>query len=182
MDIFDKMFGEFQTSASRVEILPIYHIEGGEWEEFEQYRKGIPIRGFANRDWIDLVATWKKSGKEIKRIRVIPTKLTEYLCYEFEWCYPRNWIAGEVIRVIGQKTYKQLSDPETRGDFWVFDDKYVLQMNYDEDGRYTGERLISEQELKAKYVSLSAKLEQKSIPYTNVMELLRKAKLEVSIE
>ena len=176
IDIYDKMFGEFQISASRVEILPIYHIEGGEWEEFNQYRKGIPIQGFANQDWIEQLTAWKKSGKEIKRIRVIPTTLTEYLRYELEWCYPQNCIAGEMIKIVDQKNYEQLVIPETEGDFWLFDNKYVLQMNYNKDGRYIDEKLVNEQNLINKYIDLWVKLEQKSIPYKDFWKIQNKAR------
>jgi len=182
MDIYEKMFRDFKISAYRVETLPVYHIEGGEWEEFEQYRNGIPIEGFANQDWINELTIWKNSNKEIKRFRVIPPMLNEYLCYEFEWCYPRNWIAGEIIKVVDQKTYEKLIIPETEGDFWMFDEKYVLKMEYDIKGYYIGERIISEQDAVSKYSESLSRLEQKSVLYTDVMKKIRKAKLSVLLD
>jgi hypothetical protein len=182
MDVYERMFEGFKTFASRVETLSSYHIEGGEWEEFDQYRKGIPIEDFANQEWIEQISAWKKSGKEIKRIRVIPATLTEYLRYELEWCYPRNWIAGELIKVVGQKSYKQLVIPEMAGDFWLFDNKYVLKMKYDKVGRYLGEELISDQDPVTEYAKLITRLERRSVLFTKVLEKIRKAKLTILME
>jgi len=182
MDVFEEMFGGFEVSAFRVETLPVYHIEGSEWEEFEQYKEGVPIEGFANQDWIEDVRAWSSAGKEIKRIRVIPPMLTEYLRYELEWCFPKNLLAGEVIKAVSQRTCEQLVTPETKGDFWMFDQEYVLKMEYDEEGRYLREKLISEPELVDPYVTLFMKLERKSVPYTDVIRQIREAKLKVELQ
>lgn len=181
MDVYEQMFEGFKVSARRLETLPTYHIKGGEWEEYQQYLQGIPIKDFANQDWVEDVGAWKKAGKEIRRIRVIPSTLTRYLRYEFEWCFPENMLAGEVIRVVAQADYQNLVSKATSGDFWIFDEKYVLSMQYDEEGRYLGENLIDNKDLVGAFVALFRELERRSLAYTNIMQQVRQAKLTVEV-
>lgn len=179
MDVYEQMFSEFRKSAYRVEALPVYQIEGGEWEEFERYRQGIPIDGFANEEWIRDVRVWKKSGKDIRRIRVLPTTLDQYLRYELEWCFPRNFIAGESISIVSQENYEQLVTPETPGDFWIFDAKHLLKMKYDRTGHYLGDELTQHQHAVNAHLALFSKLESKAIPYTDVLRQIREATLQI---
>lgn len=181
MDVFEKMFTEFQTSAYRVEALPTYYIEGGEWEEFQEYEKGIPIRGFANQDWLDDLVRWKESGREVIRVRIMPPILTPYLQYELEWCYPRNWLGGESIKVAKQELYNQLVKPEVFCDYWIFDKKYVLKMEYSEDGKYLGEKLISKPNLVKEYLDLFIDLNRKSVQYTDFMKIWRQKRIIVKL-
>ncbi|HUV42332.1 MAG TPA: hypothetical protein VMY36_00240 [Patescibacteria group bacterium] len=182
MDVLEEMFGSFEVSALRVETLPVYHIEGGEWEEFQHYKEGIPTADSRHRAWIEDVRAWTRSGKEIKRIRVIPPTLAEYLRYELDWCFPQNWLAGEIIKAVSQRTYEQLVTAETKGDFWIFDQKHVLKMEYDKEGRYLGENLVSDPPLVDSHTTLFLELEQKSIAYTEVIRQIREAKLKVELE
>jgi len=181
MDIFEKMFTEFRTSAFRIEARSTYHIEKGEWEEFQKYEKGVPIRGFANQDWLDDLVHWKESGREVVRVRVVPLILTAYLQYELEWCYPKNWLAGESIKIVKQELYNQLIKPELDCDYWIFDETHVLKMEYSEEGRYLGEKVISEPNLVKEYLDLFRDLDRKSVQYVDFMKIWRQKRLTVKL-
>jgi len=173
MENLEKAFSEFNKTALRIEALPEYHIEGGEWEEYEKYRKGLPIQGYSNQEWIDQLETWRKEGKTISRIRIVPEALNDYLRYEIKWCFPINWDAGEDIKIVGQNEYESHISSSTKGDYWIFDNDLVLQMNYDDKGKFIIAELNEDQFRSKKIIELSNRLGNISIPYMEYTKILR---------
>jgi hypothetical protein len=78
----------------------------------------------------------------MRRVRVVSYPLTDYLHMELSW-YPRSVEAGEDIRI----TETQLS-----GDFWLFDERTVVVLHYDSEGRFTG--TTTEQGSLTRYLSI----------------------------
>lgn len=181
MDIFDKMFNTFKKSAKRIETLPIYKIEGSEWEEYKLYSQGKTIKGFANQSWIDDLTKWSKQNKKISRIRIIPPILNPYLIYEIEWCYHKNVLNGEIINFVKKEDYDKLSKNIDKTDIWIFDDKFVLQLIYHKDGSYKTEKFIDNSEEVKKYVLLYKELEKKSQPYPSILNQIRTSPLSIKL-
>ena len=181
MDVFDEMFGSFREQAFRIETFPIYKIEGGEWEEFKEYEAGKVLCIPPSEDWIDDLRRWRLEGKKIKRIRILPQELNNYLRYEIEWCYIKNYLAGEDFAFVGQNTYKKYVEKNTFGDFWLFDKKYVLKMQYDANGSYLGEKLFNDISIVEDCLDLFRKLEQESHSIEWILNKIRSSKIKIDI-
>lgn len=176
-NLFEEVFKTFKKSAFRLEKLEKYHIEdSGEWKEYQDYLNGIPLpnRTTNTNEWIRDNDVWEKEGKEILRVRVIPNILTNYLRYEIEWGYPYNIQAGEEVKFILQENYKQLIKNQYIKDFWLFDDKKVLEMRYSDIGEYIGVDLVDDKKALQEYLKIKEVLIKKSIPsdefYTKLRE------------
>jgi hypothetical protein len=123
-----KVFGQYPFN---------YYFDNNEFNEFNKFKNGLQIEGFANQDWIEDLNLWRSEGKTIKRIRVVPYNITEYFKYELEWCYPRNIDAGELITFIPEKLYLAISEKFKIGqDFWIFDNEMVILLDYNEKYEY----------------------------------------------
>jgi hypothetical protein len=180
MDAFEKMFSTFKESAYRVEALSQYRIEGGEWEEFQKYKEGY-IKDYSSlNEWVASLQRWKQEGKEMKRIRVIDSILSDYEKYEFETGYVLTGVSGENIRVVNREIYNQLATPEIKGDYWLFDMKYLLEMKYDQEGRFLGGELVEDEKIVEIHKKLFFELEKHTIPYIEVVKQIRQAEVRVN--
>lgn len=174
MDIFDRLFTTFQRRAFRLETLETYRVAGGEWEEFQEFVAGVPLPKGANAGWAKDVAGWTAGGKAVVRVRVLPAELNPYLQYELDWCYPFSLRAGEDIRFISTDRFKAIMGLNDQvGDFWLFDEASVLELQYGSDGSYLGERLVEDRANVAKYVTMSEGLLSEAIPATELFRHLR---------
>ncbi|QNP64962.1 DUF6879 family protein [Streptomyces genisteinicus] len=129
---FGRLFGSFERTAFRLETLAVYSVEE-EREEFEHFLAG----GDMGPAWDDnpWVRSMTDEGKQVSRVHVLRSPLTDYLRYELA-AYPGNIAAGETIGII------DLSDRTVTGlpdhDFWLFDDRDVYRMHYTPEGAFTG--------------------------------------------
>ena len=71
----------------------------------------------------------------MQRIRVI-RELTDYIRFEMGWGYPPNVAAGEDIRIFELKAGNEALPVEH--DFWLFDDRIAVRMDYTSDGAFIG--------------------------------------------
>lgn len=65
------------------------------------------------------------------RVHIIDHTLTPYLQFEIDWYYAVNGAAGEDIRFIFREEVPDLPFTDT----WLFDDRDVLDLSYDTEGR-----------------------------------------------
>jgi hypothetical protein len=65
------------------------------------------------------------------RVHIIEHALTPYLQFEIDWYYAVNAAAGEDIRFILRKDAPNV----TYRDTWLFDDRDVVDLSYDAQGR-----------------------------------------------
>ncbi len=133
---FSRLFRDFQRTAFRLETLSVYDV-AEEQEEFAAFLAGEPM----DDSWHD--SPWVRSmtdlGKELSRVHVLRSPLTDYLRYELA-AYPGNITAGENIGII------DLAHQEVNGlpdhDFWLFDDAEVYRMHYTDAGQFIGAELL----------------------------------------
>ncbi|HEX7483935.1 MAG TPA: hypothetical protein VF281_02155 [Candidatus Saccharimonadales bacterium] len=138
------LFESFQVSAFRLEGLPTYAVpdEGGALRHYKAYGQ-LPV-GF-NKDWAEFVKEKINDGKVIQRLRLLSSELTEY--EQFELHVYKTAKNGEDIRFSNRANYPYTND------FWLFDNKWLARMNYDDEGRFIDSVIseVSESDQKINY-------------------------------
>ncbi|MFE3990266.1 DUF6879 family protein [Streptomyces goshikiensis] len=134
---FGSLFETFERTAFRLETVAVYTVEE-EREEFERFLAD----GDMGPDWDDnpWVRSMTDKGKEVSRVHVLRSPLTDYLRYELA-AYPGNITAGETIGII-DLSGQSVTDPPDH-DFWLFDDQDVYRMHYTPEGAFIGAELLT---------------------------------------
>lgn len=150
----EKYFRAFKKYAFRLELLQEYYIIE-EKESFELFlKKGEIIQDSASKEWTSIIENAKKRGAKMQRVHIIKFPLSDYLKYEIEY-YKINMKAGEDICFVLDKEYQKIKN-KINHDFWLFDDKIALKINYDTKGKYLGFEEIKKET--SKYINLKNKL------------------------
>ncbi|MFT2016092.1 DUF6879 family protein [Streptomyces sp. 796.1] len=133
---FGRLFEDFERTAFRLETLDAYDVEE-EQEEIARFLAGADMGPeWADNPW---VRSMTDKGKQVARVHVLSSPLTDYLRYELS-AYPGNVTAGESIGVIDRS---ELVAPELPDhDFWLFDDRDVYRMHYTAAGAFIGGELL----------------------------------------
>jgi len=121
---------EFAHSAFRWEGLQVY-----EDEAVAAFLAGEPKPAMPSKErWVARVRSARELGKVMARVHGVQEPLTDYLRYELEWSYPPNVAAGEDIRI---------SPAWSTGirDFWLFDSRTLLWLNYNDSGHLVSAEL-----------------------------------------
>lgn len=162
-----QLLTNIEREAFRLELLEEYKV-GGEWEQFQRYLKGQQVEENPDfKAFCDLIAQAVKQGRSHARVHVVPSILTPYLRFEIETGYMPASKAGAAIYLIERIGYsKILADAFESSfypnDFWLFDENIVVELKYDEEGRFVGESQITRKDLVRKYVRLKDILLEKS--------------------
>lgn len=160
-DVWSRYFRDFTRSAFRLELHPIYTMPG-EADELRRFRAGEkPPEGY-HYGWLDTVAAAVRAGKTMRRVRVVPQPLTDYIRYEFEWGFVYNVAAGEDIRVLDMSS--QLGPELPDHDFWLFDETTVVKLLYAADGTQIGRELVADPDIEA-YLSWRDAAWYKAVPF-----------------
>jgi hypothetical protein len=110
------------------------------WEAHQEYEdEPEPLRCFLAGDpkppmpgkerWCARVRAACAAGKTMSRVHSVREPLTDYLLYELTWSYPPNVAAGEDVRIAS------MSAGLPARDFWLFDSRTLLWLDYDASGR-----------------------------------------------
>jgi hypothetical protein len=141
----------FERSAFRLETLPEYNVPQ-ESAMLAAFKRGEPVNVPDDHPWLVRVRRHVRSGRVMRRVRVVSHPLSDYLRMELSW-YPKSVAAGEDIRV----TERRLT-----GDFWLFDDEAAIVLKYDQAGRFLGAETASD---------LAHYRRQRDLALTDCMEL-----------
>jgi hypothetical protein len=138
---------EFRVSAFRLECRQHYD-NPAEREWFARYLETGEVPTFTpdNDAWCKLVAEAQAAGKVVQRVHLVQEPPSDYVRFELE-CQRASLDAGEDIRVIAFRDNAEahpLGDHGHRGDFWLFDDETVVELDYDQEGRFLGARQVQE--------------------------------------
>jgi len=127
MDI-NNPFETFERYAFRLEALAWY-IVPNEAESLKHFQKSGLVDN-SDSEWAKLVSKNTMAGKRMERLRLLSEHLTDYERYELQaYTGPKG---GEQIHVALKKDYLE----KYSYDFWFFDDKWIAQVNYEEDGTF----------------------------------------------
>ncbi|AOP49999.1 DUF6879 family protein [Streptomyces lydicus] len=161
-------FSTFQEEAFRLETLDDYSNSGNP-AAFRAFLAGEPKPADYNAGWLETVRTATESGKRMVRVHVLSRPLTPYLRYELSWGYQTNMMAGEEFHILD--TTDRPNPLEGVPDFWLFDGREPVVLNYDENGAFTGPTFVpapgalptGEQSEYATYRSVALAM---SVPFT----------------
>jgi hypothetical protein len=152
---FGALFESFRAGAFRLETLPEYRVES-EAAQLELFLQGKPLppESSVQAEWRRLVSSSARDGRPVRRVHVIPRRLTPYLRFEIEWGYLYNAEAGEQIMLLVHDHPGQLFGTWPINDFWLFDDGAAtcacVRMHYDPEGRFLfGQRVTDPADLAA---------------------------------
>lgn len=127
MDITNP-FETFECSAFRLEALAHY-IVPEEKEPFKYFQETGLVKE-SDEEWTKLVKANVDAGKKMERLRLFSEKLSDYERYEIQAYSGPS--AGESIRTALKKDYQD----EYAYDFWFFDNKWIVRVNYEADGTF----------------------------------------------
>ncbi len=160
-DAWSRHFRDFQRSAFRLELHPIYTMPG-EADELRRFRASEKPPADYHYGWLDTVADAIRAGKTMRRVRVVRRPLPDYIWYEFEWGFVYNVAAGEDIRVLDLTDQPALELPDH--DFWLFDESIVVKMLYRPDGTQIGRELVEHPDTDA-YLRCRDAAWQSAVPF-----------------
>lgn len=123
----------FSSTLFRLETLENY----GANEDFQRYLAG---QSGPTSNWPEVIRREVAGDRYTYRVHVVHSPLSDYLRYEFEWCYVPNAAAGELIRVL-DTSEQHKSHMVFDEDFWLVDDTHLIRMHYAPDGEFVGATL-----------------------------------------
>ncbi|MBX9387019.1 hypothetical protein K5M73_02005 [Streptomonospora halotolerans] len=139
------MFDEFEHTAFRLETLQNYAVEY-EDELFARFltaeREGLPAP-LSDDDWQQEVRDGTAAGRSYSRVHVVIEPLTDYVRFECASGYRSNIAAGEDVRILPARDGRWPAGIP-RMDYWLFDSRRLLVMDYAESGALTSMRLVTD--------------------------------------
>ncbi|MBI2107259.1 hypothetical protein HYT57_04720 [Candidatus Woesearchaeota archaeon] len=156
---------KIKNEAFRLELLPCYDIEK-ERESFKKFEKGVEVQSDKELlQFCKIISNFAGQGKKIIKVHVIPKRLTNYLRFEIETGYLPQSKAGAEIYLIYSDMYKNLlAENFNPIDFWIFDNKAVIELIYNKEGKFLRERMIKDKGLLELYINLKNNLVKNAIP------------------
>jgi len=166
MNNFDKNWRSAKNNIFRLEGRAEYRVPG-EQENIEKWKKGeLDMKNNKEwQGWMGSLKSAKAKGIATKRVRVVPKPLPDYIKYEISLWQDHSTKNGEELFFINSEEYQKIVagcgfNPK---DFWLFDDKKLLILNYSHNGQFSGEILIADDGMAKRYCELKSKLLQGSI-------------------
>jgi hypothetical protein len=169
-DEFEVAFDSlFRRSAFRLEMLDRY-VAASEEEPFRRFLAGEPQDPSWREPWAQYIRAAVRDGKRMERVHVIGEPVSDYLRFEMTCGYPASVAAGESVRILRQAEWPKARLPER--DFWLFNDRDAVVMDYGDDGRFLGAETISAPEAVAGYRHVRDLAMQHSVPLNDYLTSL----------
>lgn len=113
--------------AFRLEVLPFYR-GGHVGKRFDAYLH-VPLNELPiDHEWVDTINSARQRGCRMMRLRLLSDPLSAYERYEIDAGYRPGMAAGEEIRL---RVHPDRSDLI---DFWAYDDEWIEELHYSEEG------------------------------------------------
>lgn len=161
------------VEAFKLELRDDY-ATAGEREALDRWRRGNRELGDAEaeglRAWMDIVRDLTSAGVAVRRVRVVTEPTTEYIRFE-STTVPLQQRAGEDIRYL-PRNHAAVADLPDR-DFWLFDDRRVLMLNFADDGTPRPHELHDDRETIARHQVIRDTVWSYAIPYNEYVPHLR---------
>ncbi|MFC1437791.1 DUF6879 family protein [Streptacidiphilus sp. N1-10] len=138
-DEWKAKFRDYKREAWRLETLPQYLVPQ-EADEFSHFKAGGIFPDSQEDEWTNRVRQHKAAGRTTGRVHIITRPLSDYLRFEFTRYYRHSVRAGEDIRILD--VTDRPNPLEGAQDFWLFDRKSVVLMNYEPDGKQINRTLF----------------------------------------
>jgi hypothetical protein len=160
MTDFASLFDNFESSAFRFESLPVYDVPE-EIDALAAFENEETVPADWAEEWLDYVREMITGGKSMRRVRVIPNPITTY--YRFEsLMYPSSVQAGEAVLTVPASQLPVIA--RNTPDFWLFDNKVVGVMRYDDKGAFLGGDVVDDSSEVGRFVEISKALLKVAVP------------------
>jgi hypothetical protein len=109
------------------------------------------------------------------RVHIIDRVMGSYLQFEIDWYYAVNGAAGEDIRFI----FREDVPETTYTDTWIFDEKIVVDMSYDQAGRLLYMNRNDDPVRLEQALTAWRQLHERSFPLAELLSMLRRREREI---
>jgi hypothetical protein len=176
-----ELLSTYRRSAWRLEALGRYTTPH-EAPVLAAYLRGDPPPppDAAFEQYLDILRALPAQGRSMGRVHAIAGTLTPYLRYEIEWGYAPLAAAGEDVRILHRPSWRDTPFRQRPPDFWLVDEEKVALMEYDDEGRWLGMRLLTEPAEVAEYCELRDLAVGDAVPYAEYIAAMRRAPLDPS--
>ncbi|UIX32437.1 DUF6879 family protein [Streptomyces sp. GQFP] len=161
-DEWKAYFRDFKRSAFRLEVHQTYTMPF-EAETLRDFLAGATVPDGFNASWHQTIRDHTEAGRTMTRAKIVRRPLTPYSRYLFEWAIPGNVAAGEDYQIVDVTERENLGLPEQ--DFWLFDEKIVVHLNYRPDGTQINRELIQEPDI-GKYLAWRDIALESAVPFS----------------
>ncbi|GAA3734637.1 DUF6879 family protein [Salinactinospora qingdaonensis] len=162
-DEVERLFTDFRFSAFRLETLQRYESED-EREPFRRFLGGEIERSSILKEWQAEIREGIGNGRTYSRVHVVTEPLSDYVRFECAWAYRSNVTAGENIRILAVEE-GEWPDELPRLDYWLFDSRRLLVMNYTAEGALLTTELVDDPDSVAAACAWRDRAVHLSIPY-----------------
>jgi hypothetical protein len=135
-DGLEKLLISAKESCFRFEGLESYDVER-EREAYQAFLNGetnFPASR-EQEDWFREIVEFKKNGKLMQRVRLVPDGSRSYFDFEIARIYKKSALSGEDIYFITAANIAKVGAMPGY-DFWLFDEKTLVKMHYDGSGKF----------------------------------------------
>ncbi|MCU0653716.1 MAG: hypothetical protein MUD10_05665 [Candidatus Pacebacteria bacterium] len=168
MNNFDKNWGNAKTDIFRLEGRPEYKIPKEEGNAAKGSFVDPNMMGSAKdrQKWAAALTSAKKRGVKVRRVRVVPSPVPDYIRREIEIWRGNPANNGEELFFIETADYNEIiaGCGFNLKDFWLFDNDKLLILNYSPAGLFTGDIPIADGGMVKRYCELKQKLLKKAVP------------------
>ncbi len=157
-------FETFERSAWRLASRDVYDVpeEAPALTAWTERGEFIP----PDNGWPELVRARVSAGCSMGRVQVVTRPTSDYMAWLLA-SYAANIAAGEDVRLVFRDQLPaDLAD--IAEDFWMFDDRYVWVMDYDDHGAWRG--AWDDSARLTRYLGLRDRLVDTSRPYIPVRD------------
>lgn len=160
---FNALFETFERTAFRLEGRDRYDAP----DEPERIRKFLAGEGYdvASRltsPWWQMIRESTSNGKRVERVRVVTEPHGDYTRYALAGARI-NIDGGEDIRYMPRRRALELGLPTH--DFWLFDERLVAWMHFDDQDALLGAELIEDPETVKQHLSWQATAWEHAVSY-----------------
>jgi hypothetical protein len=163
----------FRTAAFRLEVRRSYGIPS-EDAAFQTFLAGDDPGADWLSDWLGGVREKTAAGRRIERVRVVDEPPSNFLRFELS-VTPYNLEAGEDIRYLPRGAAEELALPNE--DFWLFDARTVLILNFNDDDQFSGTKPITDPVKVAPYASAREVAWRNALSYQAYLSIMNKQKI-----
>ncbi len=141
-DLGEWISSRHQRDLLRVQTRAVYNV-ASDADDYRRYLSGAPsATAPAKTGWLTRLATEAADGKIRRNVHIVDEPLTDYLRYQFEWCYVPNEAAGQQIRILSSTDHPAANILARCGDVTLIEGRHVVRNNYTSDGSFTGASAI----------------------------------------
>jgi hypothetical protein len=128
-------FDRMEREAFRLQQHQSYAGVSGPWWDAWQAGEPMPPITAESNPFSGKVATWTAEGKRVYEVNIVEWPLAEYTRYALAIMQMTAW-TGEERFLVDRDAHPDLAT--LTEDFWMFDEKIVGVMNYDESEAFIG--------------------------------------------